>query len=198
MLKYITILIINVFLLYGVFLYFKDHSILSKRPLHIGLNLILLVLTLWICYNLATIYLLQTESPQSGLLYMLAAKCKHIGLSFYLHVQPFQKEFITWTLIAMGLAFVGVISMGMIGALFLTIFTKLRIFHEIKGDNAWPAAIVVSVLWPLWLPIGILVKHQLMKLGYMDYATMSFYGTIVIGITLLVATMCLVYGTEKD
>src|SRR5689334_9632394 len=85
-------------------------------------------------------------------------------------IQPFQKELLVWTLVALGISVLSVLLMGLPGALLLEIPIRLRLCRPIKGDNAWPAALVVSVLWPIGIPVGVLVKHYLLQTAYAPYA----------------------------
>ena len=179
-------------------MYFIDNRIISKEPISILRNSILFIMAIWISYNLITIYILKKEKQESGIVYKTAAKCKSVALNFLTYIKPFQKEFIQWTLIAAGMAFFGMLLVGLPGALLLAIPAKLGLVAEIKGDAAWPSAILVSLLWPFLFPIAVLVKYELIKAGQIPYALTGFIGTIVLGIILIVTLTYLIIGKTKN
>jgi hypothetical protein len=196
MIKYILILGANIFILYCFIMFMVDHTLIPKELFPLIRNIVLFVLALWICYDVVRIYVLQKQTQESGMVYKVAAKSKTCGLAFYYHIKPFQKEFVTWTLIAAGVAFLGMLLMGIPGYLLLAIPAKLGIVQELQGDDAWPAAILTSMLWPLFFPIGILVKQHLIKIGYLSYAFPGFLGTVLIGI---IGVVTLIYvGYRKS
>ncbi len=193
MIKYILILGANIFLLYCAILFMFDHALISTEVFPLICNIVLFFFALWISCDLLIIYILRKQTQESGIVYKIASKSKTYGLAFYYHIQPFQKEFVTWTLIAAGVAFLGMLLMGIPGYLLLAIPAKLGIVQELQGDDAWPAAILTSMLWPLFFPIGILVKQQLIKMGYLSYAFSGFLGTVLAGIIGVVALMYIGY-----
>lgn len=197
MLKFILILVANTFFLYCLILFFIDNRIITKDPFTIIQNTLLFILGLWITYNLATIYVFRKEKQESGLIYKLASKTKSLGVSIYHLTQSFQKELIIWTIAAIALSFLGLITMGIPGFFWLEIPVKLGIVSELKGDALWPSAIAVSMLWPLFFPVGVLVKHQLIKMGYVSYAITGFWGVVVGGIAAVLAFVYLGAGRGK-
>ena len=197
MLKFILILVANIFFLYCLILFFIDNRIITKDPFTIIQNTLLFLLALWITYNLVTIYVFRKEKQESGLIYKLASKTKALGVSIYHHTQSFQKELIIWTIAAIGLSFLGLITMGLPGFFWLEIPVKLGIVSELKGDALWPSAIIISMLWPLFFPVGVLVKHQLIKMGYVSYAITGFWGVVVGGIAAVLAFVYVGAGRGK-
>ncbi len=66
------------------------------------------------------------------------------------------------------------------GSTILEIPAKFGIYLRLSGDEVWPAYIFLSlVVWPVFLPIGVLIKHYLINKGYIAYA---FVGSIGVGI----------------
>ncbi len=197
MTKFILLLCSNIFIIFCLLLFFIDNKLFTKEPFPIVRNLLLLIMALWISYNLITIYILKKEKQENGLVYQVASKTKKLSLAFHSYIQPFQKEFITWLLIATGLAFIGMILVGIPGYLWLAIPVKLGIVSEIKGDSAWPTALFISMVWPFLFPIGVLVKYHLIKMGYSNYAFPSFIGVLVGGIIALITVTYLLAGKTK-
>ena len=197
MLKYFVVLAVNLFIVYCLILFFIDNRILVKDPLPIARTILLFVLAIWICYNLVTIYALKSKPPESGLVYSAASKTKAYGLAFYDHIQPFKKELFTWSIVAVLLIFLGVITVGITGYIWLVIPEKLGWVQPITGDAAWPAAILMAILWPLLFPAAVLVKHQLIKTGHPAFALPGFWGVVVAGIIVLVSLIYLM-NTKSD
>ena len=189
--KFFVILGINLFLLYCLALIFIDNKIFTKDPFAIVRNILLFAIAIWICYNVISIYVLQKNKQESGLVYKTASEIKAYGLAFYNYIQPCKKELGIWTLAAACFILLGFISAGLSGYIWLVIPEKLGLVKEITGDNAWPAAILMSVFWPLLLPIAVLIKHQLIKSGFASYAISGFWGAIVAGILVLITAIYL-------
>ena len=100
--------------------------------------------------------------------------------------QPFRKELVIASIVAAALMFIGLVALGIPGAIFLEIPAWLGLAKGIEGDGAWPAAILVSLVWPLFIPLGVIAKHQVSTRGSMTWAKVSLWGTIVAGIVLVV------------
>ena len=82
--------------------------------------------------------------------------------------------------------FIGLLLLGIPGAILLEIPKWLGLAQGIEGDGAWPAAILVSLMWPLFIPLGVIARHLLSTRGSMTLAKVSLWGTIVAGIVLVV------------
>ncbi len=194
-----TILIPGASLLVVVYviMYLVDHpfwpaSIFSKIR-----NIGMVLVALYVTYNVATIYVLKNEKEENALVYRVASFGKTVYVKITDHIRPFQKEFLTWLAVAGGLAFLGLVLMGIPGALFLEIPSRLGLVSPIEGDNAWPAAICLAILWPFTLPAGVLVKHYLIRQGYTNWALTGWIGTVVGGIALLTVMMYLMFGKKR-
>jgi hypothetical protein len=194
MIKYLTILCLNLFLLYCFVLFFIDNTIITAEPLVIVRNIILFAVALWIVYDVVTIYVQKKQKQERGLVYIVVSKGRTYGFAFYEHILPFRKEFINWSLAAMVLMFLGIISLGITGYIWLAIPVALGLVSELAGDSAWPAAILLSLTWPLLLPIAVLIKHHLIKSGNSAVAVPAFWCVIVGGIVLLVIAIYAVGG----
>ena len=108
-------------------------------------------------------------------------------------MQLFRKEFLRASMIAAGLMVIGLVLLGIPGAVLLEMPTWLGLAKGIEGDAAWPAAIFVSLIWPMFVPLGIVAKHQLSSRGSRILSTLCLWGTIVAGIVLVVTLVHLVY-----
>jgi hypothetical protein len=197
MIKYILILCANIVLLYYFVMVMVDRTLIPKEIFPLLLNIAIVLTALWICFDVFSIYVFKKRQQESGIVYKIASKSKSCGLAFYAHVQPFQKEFVKWTIIALVVAFLGMLLMGIPGYLLLAIPAKLGLVQEIQGDNAWPAAILLSMLWPVLFPLGILVKQHLIKTDYASYAFSGFLGTVIAGVIGLIVLFYLAYGRAK-
>jgi hypothetical protein len=196
--KPIIILIANILLLFYFVMFFVDNSFFPKETIFKIRNLLFVLMACYLSYNVLYIYILKKEKPENGIVYKIASGSKVVLTKAYLYIQPFQKELLTWTLIAVGLAFVGMIAMGIPGYLFLQIPVKLGMCKAISGDNSWPAAILVSMFWPFLLPAGLIFKNYLIRAGYASYGNYGWIGTVVAGIILLVSLTYLMYGKTKS
>jgi hypothetical protein len=194
MIKYLAILCLNLFLLYCFVLFFIDNTIITAEPLVIVRNIILFALALWIVYDVVTIYVQKKQKQERGLVYIVASKSRTYGFAFYEHILPFRKEFTNWSLAAMVLMFLGIISLGITGYVWLAIPVALGLVSELAGDSAWPAAILMSLTWPLLLPIAVLVKHRLIKTGNSSMAVPAFWCVIVGGIAFVVTAIYVIGG----
>jgi hypothetical protein len=156
MIKYFAILFANLFLVYCFVLFFIDNTIITSDPLVIARNILLFAAALWIMYDLVNIYVRKKHKQENGLVYVVVSKSRTYGFAFHEYILPFRKEFISWSLIAIGLMFLGIISVGITGYVWLAIPVALGLVNEIAGDNAWPAAVLMALAWPTLLPIAVL------------------------------------------
>ncbi len=85
------------------------------------------------------------------------------------------KRLFKWSLLALLIAVAGLFPlMGMPGLLVVGFYEITGILRgKIKGDSMWPAAIINTLLWPLGIPIGILLQ-QLGKGGGLEL--LAVYG----------------------
>ena len=91
------------------------------------------------------------------------------------------------------LIFLGLLLLGIPGAILLELPKWLGIVRGIDGDGAWPAAILVTVVWPMFIPLGVIAKHLLSARGSTKLAHVALWGTIVAGIVLVVTLVHLVH-----
>ncbi len=68
-----------------------------------------------------------------------------------------------WSLLAIAFVLIGgFVLMGMPGLFFMAFYELIGILSNVtQGQQTWPAAIMGSLLWPLGIPIGILVQQQM-------------------------------------
>lgn len=163
-------------------LFFIDHQIWPENNGAKIRNIILLTLSVYLAYNLISIYLLKNTNEETALAYRIAATGKLLFTKAADHIRPFQKELLLWTLVAIGFSIIGLLLLGLPGALFLEIPVKLGICKRIQNDNAWPAFIFLSVIWPIFLPAAVLTKYYLIGRGYSAYAFIGLLGVIAAGI----------------
>lgn len=158
-------------------------------------NIILVLVTFFIMYNVVNIYILKKAKPESGLIYKVAHKTNVGFLKAHTFIKPFQKELITSFIIAGVLIVISFILLGLPGALLLQIPVKFGIFKPITGDNAWPAALFLSFFYPLLLPLCVLIKHSLIRYGYITYSGISWIiGFGIIGIIVLIIFTFLLFN----
>lgn len=192
--KYYVILLVNCLLIYCIILFFADHKFMPQGLAPKIRNLVLVCLFFTICYNLVSIYVLKRTAPETALVYKTAAAVKNAVDNFGAYIKPFKKELIVYSLIAAGLIVVSLLFVGIPGAFLLQIPVRLGICNPITGDSAWPAAILLSILWPLCLPAGIFLKNWLMVNNYTSISSVAPLLTTVTGIPLLTT---LVYAISK-
>lgn len=195
--KGVVIGVINFLLLWSAVLYLVDNVFSVNQLWGLIRWSFVLIFAVCIIYNLVTIYFLKSKTVETGIIYKVLAKGKLLAVNFYKQVQPFKKEFLFWTYVALGLIFIGFITMGIPGLLFLMIPSKLGIVEELKGENAWPAGIFISLFLPLLFPVAVLVKQQMIKIGYLSFATPAFWGVIISGVFLLVTLMYATFQQTK-
>jgi|GEM_PF-2595942 len=192
--KYILLLLAKALVLLFIVLFFADHAFLPPGTLAKTRNLLLLLLFMGIGYNMVSIYITKQHAPESGLLYKTVSGVRSTAGHFSQYIQPFQKELIVYSLIAAGLAIAGALLAGIPGFLLLEIPVKLGICRQISGDGAWPAALLMSLLWPLCLPAGVFLKHWLNSHGYPLF---TFAGPLLAVVTGVPVLVLLVYAVSK-
>lgn len=72
------------------------------------------------------------------------------------------KKLFKWSLLALLFALAGLFPlMGLPGMLAIGFYELTGIIkkEEVEGHKMWPAAIIVSLLWPLGIPIGLLLRQ---------------------------------------
>jgi len=167
--KFIVILLLNCFWVLYVALYFIDHPVKNTSTLGKIKQGLLLVVSLFVLYNILFIYILKKKTEESGLFYKIivfAEKTGHAVVSFQ---EPVQKEFIISVIIAFLLIVLGFLLSGLPGGLILSLLQKAGLLRGIQGDHVWPAAILLSILWPLCFPFAVLAKQFLLHRGYMGF-----------------------------
>lgn len=184
--KAILIPAITVLLILYVIMFMIDHQWWPEATTGKIRNVFLVLFALYLCYELANIYFLRRGRQEKAFVYRVAKGGQRVYLKVAEYIHPFQKEFLIWLAIAAVLAFIGFISMGIIGYLWLEIPAQLGWVNRIEGDNLWPATIFMSILWPFCLPAGVLVKHYLIREGQGRWALAGWIGTVTGGIMLLV------------
>jgi len=85
-----------------------------------------------------------------------------IGLGWLQQSQPgslSNTSLLSGSLWAVGIAAIGTfVLMGLPGALLLGLYHLLGLLPaRIQGDRIWPAAVIISLVWPLGLPMGQLL-----------------------------------------
>lgn len=193
--KYYTILGLNCLLLVYLISFLIDHSFLSGGIVPKIRNLVFVLLLITVCYNLITIYVLKRNSPESGLVYKSAGIFQNKIAGFRQFIQPYQKELLSYTIIAAGLSAAGLLLVGIPGQLLLDLAAKTGLVSPVKGDNKWPAAILLSVLWPICLPGGLLLKNYLLQQGYPSKSSNSLVLSLLLGIPFMTG---LVYALFKQ
>lgn len=183
-----------VILLYTI-MFFVDHRFWPEEAGQKIFNIVLILFTLYLSYDAARIYLLKKEKEENAFVYKVASTGKKIYLNTVEHIRPFHKEFLTWLAIAGGIIVVSFVLLGMPGALLLEIPPLLKLAKPISGDSAWPAALLLSMLWPLLLPAGVLVKHALIRNGHSSFALAGWIGVVIGGVILLITIIY--WGSDK-
>ena len=192
--KYYVILLVNCLLVYCIILFFADHKFIPEGIAAKIRNLVLVCLFFTICYNLVSIYVLKKNAPETGLVNRTASGVKNSAGNFIAYIKPFKKELIVYSLVAAGIIVISLVFVGIPRAFLLQVPVKLGISKPITGDSAWPAAILLSILWPLCLPAGVFIKNWLMVNNYTSVSSIAPLLTTVIGIPLMTA---LVYAVSK-
>lgn len=194
--KFIIILLVNCFLVLYCIMYFTDHPFTRASAGGKIRQLILLVTGLYVMYNLVFIYVLKKQKEESGLLYKIftyGEKTAHAPMAF---IQPIQKELLISIIIAVVLVLIGIILVGLPGAVLITFFQKTGLLQGVRGDSVWPTAILFSILWPLCFPIVILIKHYCALRGYHGFT--GFGAAIGCSWILLLILLTSIFGHTKS
>lgn len=193
--KYYIILAVNCLVVTYLVSFLIDHSFIPAGTVPKIRNIVFVLLLLTVSYNLVTIYVLKRNTPESGLVYKTGAGARKNIVQFRQFIQPFQKELLIYTLVAAGLAIAGLLLVGIPGQLLLDLPAKSGMVNGISGDNKWPAAILLSVLWPLCLPGGVLLKNHLLQHGFVSLSNATVMFTLLLGIPFFTG---LVYALFKQ
>ncbi len=179
-------------------MFLADHQLWPETTAAKIKNIVLLLVASFVIYNVVNIYILKKAKPESGMIYKVASKT-HYGLSkAHAYIKPFQKELITSCIIAAVLISVSFILVGLPGALLLQIPVKLGIFKPITGDNAWPAALFLCFFSSLLIPLCVVIKHSLIRYGYITYSGISWMiGIGILGIVVLIIFTFLLFSKMK-
>ncbi len=180
--KFIIILLLNCFLVLCSILYFIDHPFTRASVTGKIKQLVLLLLSVCVLYNVLFIYLLKKKKVENGLIYKIIAFAEKLIHDSMIFIQPIQKEFIISLIIAFVLIVLGMLLAGLPGAAVISVLQKTGLLHGIQGDNAWPAAILLSIAWPLCFPFAILTKQFLLHCSYVGFAGLS----ILLGLVWIV------------
>ena len=176
-------------------MFLADHQLWPETTDAKIKNVILVLVTSFVLYNVVNIYILKKAKPESGLIYKIASKTKNAFSKAYAYIKPFQKELITSFIIAGVLISVSFILVGLPGALLLQIPVKLGIFKPIAGENAWPAALFVCFFSPLLMPLCVVIKHSLIRYGYITYSGIGWLISIgIFGISVLIVFTFLLFS----
>jgi len=181
--KSIFIFLLNLFIVFCLFSIATDH-LWSLDTFSIIRNILCAGLGLYLSYNAIRIYALKKESPEQGLIYRVVGKLQIYFAKFYTYIKPVQREFLIWLGIAVGIGFISLVLVGIPGAFLISIPAWLGLTKELEGDGVWPAAILVSLLWPISLPVGVLIKYRLKQQGNEKYSLFGFIGTVLLAIIL--------------
>ncbi|ABG60981.1 hypothetical protein [Cytophaga hutchinsonii] len=190
------ILLANCFFILYSIMFFTDHKFIPKETGGRIRNALLLCLALYVSYNVLFIYILKKENEQSGIIYKIASGIKYVSINSYTFIEPFQKEFIISLVIAAAIMMVSFILLGMPGGLIIGLLQKMGIGNNIQGDNVWPAALYVSLIWPLCFPIAVLTKNHLIQQGHIDYALLSLYLSGFLWVTVVISSTFLLFGNS--
>jgi hypothetical protein len=87
----------------------------------------------------------------------------------------------------------GLLLLGLPGAILLELPSWLGLTGSIEGDAAWPAAILVSIVWPVFIPLGVIAKHRLASRGAGTLSHVALWGTILVGAAAVVTLAHVAY-----
>ena len=179
-------------------MFFIDHEIFPEGTGAKIRNLLLLCSALYVSYNVLFIYILKKENEQSGLMYKIASTLKHAAVNSYTFIEPFQKEFIISLVIAGVIMIISFILLGLPGGIIIGLLQKIGIGNNIQGDNLWPAALYVSLFWPLCFPIALLTKQYLIQQEYVGYAFLGLWSSGLLWMTAIVMSAFLLFGNKGE
>jgi hypothetical protein len=177
--KPIIVLCINAVLALYFAMYLLSNRLWPDENLLRAVNVVFALLVIWPSYDVVTIYL--TKTHETSLIYKVYSALTFTAHGFFDYIQPFRRQFVIGCLIAIGVIVISFLSLGIAGALLMELPVMLGLAKPITGDNAWPAALIISITWPFFIPLGVVVKHELSKLGYASLATAALLCTVVIG-----------------
>lgn len=97
------------------------------------------------------------------------------------------KKLIKWGLWAGAFALLGsFLLMGLPGALLAALYDLLGLAKGVtQGDKLWPAAIMISLLWPLGIPLGLLLQQLAGRMAWQAIYPYSFWAALILWILLL-------------
>jgi hypothetical protein len=189
---------INIILVLYLTVFFLDNKWFPKEIIFKIRNLLFLGLLLGIAYNLVSIYLLKKQAPEDGLIYKFVNIVSHYYHAGFAYIQPFKKEMLIAVIITVVVIFISLMLVGIPGQLLIEISKKLGNTKTISGDNSWPAAIFVSLIWPLFIPLGVIVKYEISKNSQVLIANTAMAFTILGGMILSVTVVYLLFPSVKD
>lgn len=160
-------------------------------------NVVFALLLIWLSADLVSINVSKTRGSQTSLVYKVANGVLIAGKRFRNYLKPFQRQFIIGSLIAAAIVVLSFLSLGILGALLMEVPVMLGLAKPITGDNAWPAALIVSILWPLFIPFGVIVKYEITKLSYTGVANAAMLLTIFAGMAASIAAAYLLFPSAR-
>jgi hypothetical protein len=191
--KSIIILIANCTIILYSILFFIDNRFWAKTTNGKVWNILLLCLALYVCYDILYIYILKKNNIQSGLIYNIAAFVQKAVHSAQVFIQPIRKEFFISLIAAAVIIIISLLLVGLPGALLLSLLQKIGIGNNIQGDNVWPTAILLSIVWPFSFPAAVLVKRYFVLHGY-SFVSVSYFTTIFIWVVFWTTLVILISG----
>jgi hypothetical protein len=196
--KAYLILGINIIVVFYLTAFFMDNRLFPKETISKIINILFLGLLLGIVYNLVFIYLLKKQAPEDGLVYKFVSTTSHYFHAGFAYIQPFKKEMLIAVIAAVAVIFVSLMLVGLPGQLLIEISHILGTTKNISRENSWPAAILVSLIWPLFIPIGVIIKYEISKNSQTLIANAAMALTILGGMILSVAVVYLLFPDVKD
>lgn len=195
--RLIIVLCINAVLALYFAMYLLSNRLWPDENLLKAVNTVFALLVIWLSYDLVTVYLTKTRAHDAGLIYKIYSVVTFLAHGFFDYIQPFRRQFVIGSLIAIGVIVISFLSLGIPGALLMELPVKLGLATPITGDNAWPAALIISMTWPFFIPLGIVIKLELNKLGYVSLATAALVCTVVIGMMACTGLSYLLFSTKQ-
>jgi hypothetical protein len=191
--KSIIILVANCIIILYSILFFIDNRFWPKTIGGKVWNILLLCLAVYVCYDILYIYILKKNNIQSGLIYNVAAFARKAVHSSQAFIQPVQKEFFISLIVTAVIIIISIVLVGLPGALLLSLLQKIGIGNNIQGDNVWPTAILLSIVWPFCFPAAVLAKRYFVLHGY-SFVSISYFITIFIWIVFWTTIVILLSG----
>ena len=184
--KSILAITLSAFLIYYFVMVIIDSGFWPESTVWKIRNGLFAAAAIYLAYNLASIFLFKQITPEQAFVNRMVDFITNIVSASLRYIQPFRREFFIACIVAALLMFIGLVAIGIPGAFFLDISKWLGLVKGIEGDRAWPSAIFVSLIWPLFIPIGVIIKHELLTRGSLVLAKASIVGTVVFGIVIIV------------